>query len=220
MGIESILKKELKLEDNFDYHVLYNDDRGSIHKDEYKSLIYWCIKEKVIEVKKYLIQEKVSQDIFYDIVDKKGREQYQLKEVLKEYHQENYYNIAPFIYLLEIVEPNYKINSKRKEYEDPVLEFPDNISVGHRFKGTNAFSRLYFKDDKIAINSFNDEIENLVDTLEIDDINVYVLVVENIVRSEQNIVLYKLTKNDMFNKLKDEAEHKFLEEIHKYINKL
>lgn len=216
MSIEKIIKSELQIEDNFDYHKLYNDSRGAVHKDDYKSLLNWCIKEKVIDIKKYLIEENIDPDVFYDIVDRKGKGNYRLREALKDYHQESYYNVAPFIYLLELIEPNYRINNNRKEYEEPVLEFPNDIAVGHRFKGTNAFSRLYFQDRKIAINSFNDNVENLVDTLEIDGITLYVLVVEEILRREQNIVLYKLTKNEMFNELKDKAEHRFLEEIREF----
>lgn len=216
MGIEKILKNELKIEDNFDYHKLYNDSRGAVHKDDYKSLIRWCIKEKIIDVKKYLVEEKIHPDKFYDIADKKGEGYYRLKEALKDYHQESYYDVAPFIYLLELIEPNYRINNNRKEYEEPVLEFPNNIMVGHRFKGTNAFSRLHCEDSKVSINSYNDSIENLVDTLVIDDITVYILVVEDILHSEQNIVIYKLTKNELFNELKDKAEHRFLEELNKF----
>lgn len=216
MGIEKILKNEVKIEDNFDYHKLYNDSRGAVHKDDYKSLIRWCIKEKIIDVKKYLIEEKIHPDKFYDIADKKREGYYLIKEALKDYHQESYYDLAPFIYLLELIEPNYRINNNRKEYEEPVLEFPNNIMVGHRFKGTNAFSRLYCEDSKVSINSYNDSIENLVDTLVIDDITVYILVVEDILHSEQNIVIYKLTKNELFNELKDKAEHRFLEELNKF----
>lgn len=216
MGIEKILKNEVKIEDNFDYHKLYNDSRGAVHKDDYKSLIRWCIKEKIIDVKKYLVEEKIHPDKFYDIADKKEEGYYRLKEALKDYHQESYYDVAPFIYLLELIEPNYRINNNRKEYEEPVLEFPNNILAGHRFKGTNAFSRLFFEDSKVSINSYNDSIENLVDTLVIDDITVYILVVEAILHSEQNIVIYKLTKNQLFNELKDKAEHRFLEELNEF----
>lgn len=217
MSIERIIKSELQIEeDSFDCHKLYNNSRGAIHKDDYKSLLEWCIKEKVIDIKKYPIKENINQDVFYDIADRKGKDYNQLKEGLKNYHQESYYNIAPFIYLLEMIEPNYRINNDRKEYEEPILEFPNNLLVGHRFKGTNAFSRLYFEDSKIAINSFNDSVENLVDTLEIDGITVYVLHVEEILHSEHNVVLYKLTKNKIFNELKYKAENRFLEEIKKF----
>ena len=216
LNIKKVLKKELQLEENFDYRKLYNDSRGAVHKDEYKALLKWCIKEEVIKISKYLVQESVHPDILYDIADRKGDGYYQLKEKLKNYHQENYYNVAPFIYLLEMTEPNYRLNNHRKEYEEPILEFPNNIKVGHRFNGTNAFSKLYFEDSKTAINSSNDNVENLVDTLEIDGITVYVVDVEDILRREQKIVVYKLQKSEIFNGLKKKAETRFLEELHKF----
>ena len=180
-------------------------------------LLNYCIEEKVIDVKKYLIEENIDSDVFYDIADRKGKGYYSLKEALKDYHQESYYKVAPFIYLLDLVEPNYRINTNRKEPEEAVLEFPTNISVGYRFKGTNAFSRLYFEDNKTVINSSNDSIENLIDTLAIDGITVYILDVEEPLRSKEKIVLYKLTKNEMFNELKVKVKERFLEEIKKFI---
>jgi hypothetical protein len=216
MSIEKILNKELQLEKDFDYHKLYNDNRGAIHKDDYKGLLSYCLEVGIIDVEKYIIEENVNSEVFYDIADRKGEGQYQLKEVLKEYHQESYYLVSPFIYLLEKIEPKYKLNENRTEYEEPVLVFPNNILVGHRFKGTNAFTRLYFQDSKIAINSSNDSVENLIDTLVIDDITVYVLDIEKTLHIEQDIVIYKLSKKDMFNNLKEKAQHRFLEELNKY----
>lgn len=216
MSIEKIIKSELQLEDNFDYHKLYNDGRGAIHKDEYKALLKYCIKENIINVKKYLIEENINSDIFHDIVDKNSEGQYQLKEALKEYHQESHYLVAPFVYLLEMVEPKYKINEKRTQYEETLLEFPDNIEVGHRFERSNAFVRLYFKDSEISINSSNDSIENLVDTLELVDSTLYILYVDEFIYRKRDIVIYKLTKKYNFNELKYKAQHKFLDEIEKY----
>jgi hypothetical protein len=57
----------------------------------------------------------------------------------------------------------------------------------------------------------------LIDTLEIDGITVYILDVEEPLRTKEKIVLYKLTKNEMFNKLKVKAKERFLEEIKKFI---
>ncbi|MDS0527720.1 hypothetical protein NNC19_18685 [Clostridium sp. SHJSY1] len=216
MSIERIVKDELNLENDFDYQKLYNDNRGAIHKDDYKALLKYCIEEKIIDVKKYLIEENIKADVLHDIVDRSGEGQHRLKEALKEYHQESYYLIAPFIYLLEMIEPKYKLNEDRNKYKDSVLEFPKNILVGHKFEKSNAFIKLYFKDRKIAINSSNDNIDNLIDTLEIDELTVYVLDIEKILNREQNIVIYKLTKKGNFNELKEKAEHRFLEELSKY----
>lgn len=221
MGINKLLQRELKINDSFSYYQLYNDSRGAVNKDIYKALLKHCISEQIIVIKKYLVMENVHPDTFYDIVDQNNRESYHLKERLKEYHQEGYYRIAPFVYLLELLEPKYRINNNIKEYDDPLLEFPNNIKIGYHFEGTNAFSRLYLEDDKIAINSSNDNIDNLMDTLEIDGITVYILdVEENINSRQQNIVVYKLTKSNKFNQLKNKAEYKCLDELRSYQNKL
>lgn len=213
MDVEKVLKKELCLQEDFNYKTLYNDSRGGVHKDNYKALLNYSISEGIITVKKYLVMENVNQDIFDDIVDKNSEGFYQLKEILKDYHQESYYKIAAFIYLLGLFEPDYRINQNRKKYDEPILEFPNNIHIGYRFDGTNAFTRLYLKDTKVAINSTNDGIDNLMDTLEIDGIGVYILDVEDKSHQNQNIVLYKLTKNEKFNGYKYNAEHKFLDEL-------
>lgn len=213
MDLGKIIKKELCLNADFNYKTLYNDERGGVHKDNYKALLRHCISEGIITVKKYLVMENVNQDIFYDIVDKNSEGFYQLKEILKDYHQESYHIIAPFIYLLELLEPDYRINQNRKEYDEPLLDFPNNVQVGYRFDGTNAFTRLYLQDSKMTINSTNDGIDNLMDTLEVDGIEVYILDVEEKLHRNQNIVFYKLTKNDKFNGYKYKAEHKFLDEL-------
>ena len=218
MDIENLFVKELKIDENFDYKKLYNDSRGAVHKDDYKALLYWGIKEKIINIKKYLIAEKVHQDVFYNIAEKNSEGLYELKERLKDYHQESYFNVAPFIFLLEKLEPKYRIKLDKTENEEPIFDFSDDIAVGHRFDGTNAFSRLFLKKDKQAINSFNDNVENLMDTLEIDGISVYILDVEDKGKRESNVVVYQLVKDAQFNELKDKAEHRFLEEIFKYRN--
>jgi hypothetical protein len=46
MSIEKIIKSELQIEENFDYHKLYNDSRGAVHKDDCKLLLNYCIEEK------------------------------------------------------------------------------------------------------------------------------------------------------------------------------
>lgn len=86
----------------------------------------------------------------------------------------------------------------RKEFGDLILNFPQNIQVGHKFEGTNAFSRLFCVDSKVAINSTNDDIETLINTLAIDDVTVYILVTEMPGYFEQDIVLYRLIKRKKF----------------------
>ena len=94
-----------------------------------------------------------------------------------------------------------------------MLDFPANIEVGHKFKGTNGFSRFFCPDSKVAINSTNDDIETLIDTLEIDDLTVYILDTEGPGYWEEDLVLYKLIKSDKFKQVKNKVDKKIREEI-------
>ena len=170
MDINKIIKRELPLGEDFNYRVLYNDSRGAVHKEDYERLLYHCLKTGIIEVEKYLVEEKISVEVFSDIADEKGKERHLFKEKLKGYYQERDHKIVPFIYLLRKIGPSYELNMERTEYADPILNFPVNIKVGHKFEETNAFSRLFCVDTKIAINSTNDDIETLISTLAIDEL--------------------------------------------------
>lgn len=220
MEIEKLLGEEIKVEEGFDYRKLFNDSRGAVHKDEYIRLLRDCLSNGIIKLRKYRISKDVSIMTLYDLADLSGVGYYQLKEQMKDYHQENYYHIAPFMYLLQLIEPQYKINEQRKKYEEPLLLFPTNIEVGYRFHNTNAFSRLFFTDSRIAINSYNDSIENVMDTLEIDGISVYILCIEEKEADRESIVMYKLIKGETFNDLKEETEHRFMDEIFIYRDKI
>lgn len=220
MEIEKLLGEEIKVEEGFNYRKLFNDSRGAVHKDEYIRLLRDCLSNGIIKLKKHMISKDISIMTLYDLADLSGVGYYQLKEQMKDYHQENYYHIAPFMYLLQLIEPQYKINEQRKKYEEPLLLFPTNIEVGYRFHNTNAFSRLFFTDSRIAINSYNDSIENVMDTLEIDGISVYILCIEEKEAEKESIVMYKLIKGETFNDLKEKAEHRFMDEIFIYRDRI
>lgn len=213
MDINKAIKKEIPIGEEFDCKVLYNDSRGAIHKEEYERLLSYCLQAGIIGVEKYLVEEKIPLELFAGIADERGKERHYFKEKLKAYHQEKDYRVAPFIYLLEKIEPSYKLNTARKEYADPMLDFPANIEVGHKFKGSNGFSRFFCSDSKVAINSANDDIETLINTLEIDDLTVYILDTEEPGYWEQDLVLYKLIKSREFNQVKAEVDKHISEKI-------
>lgn len=213
MDINKIIKRVLPLGEGFNYRVLYNDSRGAVHKEDYERLLYHCLKTGIIEVEKYLVEEKISVEVFSDIADERGKERHLFKEKLKGYYQERDPKIVPFIYLLGKIEPSYELNMARKEHADPILNFPENIKIGHKFEGTNAFSRLFCTDSKIAINSTNDDVETLISTLAIDGLTVYALDIEVPGYSEQDIMLYKLIKSDGFKDLKDQVDKESAERV-------
>lgn len=216
MNIDKILWNEELVEDDFDYKKLFNDSRGALNKDIYKSLLKWSIKERVVTVKRYVVQENIDPFLFYDISDKKGSGFVHLKEGLKDYCQESDVSIAPFIHLLELLEGDLVLNESRVNYDDPIVLFPSKVIVGHKLDGLNSFSRLYFEEIKTGINSSNDNIETLIETLALDGLDIFVLDVENVSQNNQRLVLYKLDKNDKFNALKLKAQNKFLDEVLQY----
>lgn len=99
LSIENLFIKKVTDDEGFNYKVLYNDSRGAVYKDEYKSLIKEAIKKKIITVERFIVAENV-QDELYQICETKGI-QYTLVECLKDYHNESDHVIAPLIYLLK-----------------------------------------------------------------------------------------------------------------------
>lgn len=185
------------------YSDLYNGySRGGVFKTHYEPLLEYCLEEGILKVKKYIIEKEVDIRKFYEIEDRTGRQHHRLIAALKDYHQESDTQVAPFIYLLEKLEPAFRVN---KDLKEEVLEHPTNLQVGYRFEGTNARSRLYITDSRIAINSTNDNIDNLIDTLCINNISLFVLGVKTQGRSKQDVCIYKIDKDtDVFDKLKTE----------------
>ena len=219
MHIKDMELKQIPLQESFSYKNLFNDSRGAVHKDDNKSLISWCIEDGVIKVEKYLIVENIARDTVWGITDSKDKSINMLKEYLKDYPQESDYDLFPFVYLLGRICPNYKVNLNRADSEQPVFDYPTNIEVGYRFNGTNAFIRIYLVDEKVAINSSNDSVENLVDTLLIKDNNtVYIVDVEGVLTKNKAIVAYKIMcDTDTFVSREEQFREHFRKKISEYL---
>ncbi len=213
--MKDIFNNQIELQPSFNYKCLYNDNRGAVFKDDMKALLYYSIKEGIVKVEKFIITKdldrKVLQNYFEDNKVSK-RDFHQLMGKMRNYHQERDSILIPFLYLLNLIEPDYKVNENRTEYEQPII-YPVNIDVGYRFENSNAFSRIFIKDEKIVINSTNDNIENLTDTLYIDGIQLYIIDVENELNKQVDVVAYKLTKTSEFNIVKDKIHDDFRREI-------
>ena len=217
--MNNIFAMPIELQADFSYKDLYNNDRGAVFKDDYKSLLYYSIENEIIKVEKFIIAQNVDKDDLWQIIDSSDRLLFNLKSKMRNYHQEKDHILAPLIYILQKLEPDYKMNANRKEFEEPIFEYPNNIEIGFTFKSTNAFSRIYITDKKIALNSSNDDVENLVDTICIDGIDLYVIDTENDLSKNRDIVAYKLTKNQNFNSLRNKIHEKFQAEISGHFDK-
>ncbi len=195
------LNKQIELQKDFTYKNLFNIDRGAIFKDEDISLLKQGINEGLIKVEKYMIADKIDRHYLLDILEKNRKNIYKIISKMKDYHNESDYLLTPFLYILSLLNPDY-INN----YND---EECNNISIGYRFYKSNAFSRIYLNDYKIAFNSTNDNIENILDTLCINNYILYAVGIENELSKYQNIVAYKLVAQPEISKIRDSLKDEF-----------
>lgn len=191
MNIKKIFIGNAIVDDDFDYKVLYNDSRGAVFKDEYKALIREAISKNIITVEKFIVAENIQEDL-YQISNTKGFE-YSLIECLKNYHNESDYLIAPLIYILKKLDPDYTFNDKESELR--VLSNLFEVDLRPRIDGKNAEPRMYFPKEKIAVTSTNDDVENLGDILAVRGVQVYIIGTDN----RSNVIYaYKVNRDDRY----------------------
>ncbi|MGG3802523.1 hypothetical protein [Metabacillus fastidiosus] len=191
MNIENLFVKQVAIEEDFDYKVLYNDDRGAGFKDENKALIREAISKGVITVEKFILAENIQEEL-YQISETRGSD-YTLVECLKNYHNESDYRIAPFIYLLKKLDPDYTISNNEGKLK--VVSNLWEVDICPRIDGANAEPRIFFPKEQIAISSTNDNVENLVDVLAVKGVRVYIIGTEDF----SNIIyVYKVSRNKKF----------------------
>lgn len=191
LNIENFFVENITLGENFDYKALYNDSRGACYKEEYKSLIRGAIRNKAITVEKFLIAENVQEQL-YKIGETKGHE-YTLIKNLKDYHNEPDYIVAPLVYLLKELDPQFKINTNdgKPEIESNIFD----LEIRPRIDGQNATPRMFFSEENVVITLMNDNVENLGDILAVKDVKVYVLGTDNF---SNTIYAYKIKREDRF----------------------
>ncbi|MEH6858439.1 hypothetical protein V7037_28110 [Priestia megaterium] len=191
MNIEDLFIKKISTDENFDYKNLYNDSRGAVHKDEYKSLIRQAIEKRVITVDTFIVAENVQEEL-YTISEIKGFE-YNLINCLKNYHNEADSRVAPLIYLLKKLDPSLTLNDTEGKLQ--IISDLFEAELCPRIDGKNAEPRIFFPKEKVAITSTNDDIENLGDILAVKDVKVYALGTDD----RSNVIYaYKVSRDDSF----------------------
>ncbi|MEH7354011.1 hypothetical protein V7150_10575 [Neobacillus drentensis] len=213
MNIEKLFIKKVTVDDDFNYKALYNDSRGAVFKDEYKALIREAISKKIITVEKFIIAENI-QDELYKISDTKGFE-YTLIECLKNYHNESDYLIAPLIFLLKKLDPDFTLsdNEGKLKISSNLIE----VELCPRIDGKNAEPRIFFPKEKISISSTNDDVENLGDILAVKGVKVYILGTDD----RSNVIYaYKVNRDDRYFEIaevyKDNVRMELFDKIRKY----
>ncbi|MDQ0176267.1 hypothetical protein [Bacillus chungangensis] len=208
MSIEKLFIKRVAVDEGVDYKALYNDSRGAVYKDEYKSLIKEAIKKNIITIEKFIIAENV-QDELYQICDIKGI-QYTLIQCLKDYHNESDYVIAPIIYLLKILDPQFTLNTNEEKLK--IVSKVNEVEVRSRIDGRNAMPRIFLPKENTAIASTNENIENLGDILAVKDVRVYVIGTDD---CSNNIYAYKVNRNDRFFEVSKGFKERLINKIFK-----
>lgn len=136
---------------------------------------------------------------------------------LKNYHNESEYLIAPLIYILRKIYPGFRLSN----HEGILNVISDSVKIElcPRINGRNAEPRIFLPNEKKAITSANDNVENLVDILSVRDVTVYVIVTDDL----SNIIYaYKVNRDHKFFAIAESyKEHLRLElgnRIQKYLD--
>lgn len=213
MDIENLFIKKVTVDEDFNYKVLYNDSRGAVFKDEYKALIREAISKKVITVEKFIIAENI-QDELYQISETRGFE-YTLIECLKNYHNESDYLIAPFIYILKKLDPDFTLSDKEEKLK--IVSNLVEVDLCPRIDGKNAEPRIFFPKEKIVITSTNDNVENLGDILAVKGVKVYIIGADD----RSNVIYaYKVNRDDVYfdvaESYKDKVRSELFDKIKEY----
>lgn len=207
-----VIKKNMMDNETFDYQNLYSDSRGGVYKSHYKALIKEAISASVITVEQYVIAEDI-QDELNNVTEVKGLKRNLLYR-LKNHHSEADFKMAPFIYILEKLDPNYTIENQRESLviSSEVLK----VKMRPRIDQKNAEPRLFFPEAKVALTSENDNIDNLGDILAVKDIDVYVIGLDDY---WNDIYAYKIIRDERYFKVaegfKDRVWAEFANEMNK-----
>lgn len=112
LDIEEIFIKRVQLVEDFNYKSLYNDDtRGAVNKNVHKTLLSSTISEGLVTVEKFIVAEDIHEEL-YEIIDESKSLEFSLIDNLKEYYDESAFVVAPLIYLLKQIDPNYSLDNE------------------------------------------------------------------------------------------------------------
>jgi hypothetical protein len=98
-------------------------------------------------VEKFIITENI-QDELYQISETKGSK-YTLVECLKNYHQESDNLIAPLIYILKKLDPDFALSDKEGKLK--IVSNLVEVDLCPRIDGKNAEPRIYFPKRKLLL---------------------------------------------------------------------
>ncbi len=202
--MENLFTKQLEIETDFDYKCLYSGDKSSSHDQRLKSLLKGGLVHKEIIIKKYLIAENIAEELD-KLEEWKEMSHKKIKSILKDWHSESDYSLIPLLYILERLEPKFgvKPDEVTKIYS---IHSEKNIKIGYRFDLQDAFAHIYMPYQKAIINLTSDRLSNLVNSLTIDEMKIYLLDLEWINGTPDRIVAYELSSSQRFKDVKNNSD--------------
>lgn len=213
MKMNELFSKEIELEPEFKYEKLFSNTKASVYDRRLRSLLKNSIDNKFIQIKKYLVEEDVGEELF-EIEEWKVMSHKKIKSMLKDWHSESDYTLSPIICILEKLEPNFSVEIDKDEsiYK---IKSDKNILIGHRFGIIDAFARIYLPDWKVIINLSTDSLHNLVDSLSLENLIVYILNLELVDGEYKRMVAYELIADSRYYEYKKKSEDSLMDGIFK-----
>lgn len=123
--------------------------------------------------------------------------------------------MAPFIYILEKLDPNYTIENQKGNLviSSEVIK----VEIRPRIDQKNAEPRLYLPEAKVALTSENDNVDNLGDILSVLNTDVYVICMDDY---WNEIYAYKVIRDGRYFKVAegfmDRVRGELANEMNKY----
>lgn len=213
MNIKEMFSKETELEPEFNYEKLFSGTKASAYDRRLRVLLKKSIDNKYIQIKKYLVAEDAGEELF-EIEDWKVMSHKKIKSMLKDWDRESDYTLSPIIYILEKLEPNFslKLDKEESTYK---LKSDKNILIGNRFSIVDAFARIYLPDQKMIINLSTDSLVNLVNSLSLENLSVYIIDLELFDGEYKRMVAYELIADSRYRECKKKSEDSLMEGIFK-----
>lgn len=209
--MEKLFVKQLEMEVDFDYKKLYSETKSSATDTRIKALLREGLLHNEIEVKKYLVLENISEE-FDELEEWKLMSYKKIKAVLKDWHSESDYSLVPILYILEKLEPNFIVEPDA-DTQIYSIQSEKKIEIGYRFPIQDAFARIYLPDQKALVNLTSDKLSNLVNSLTIEDMRIYLLDLEWKAGSVDRMVAYELISSQRFKNEKHDSDDKIIAEL-------
>lgn len=159
-----------------------------------------------------MVSENLS-DVLDELGEWKVMSHKKIKAILKDWHSESDYSLIPILYFLERLEPNFTVkpDEETKVYS---IQSQKKIEIGHKFPTQDAFARIYLPEQKAIVNLTSDSLSNLVNSLTIEDMRIYLLDLESKGGDSDRIVAYELISSQRFKNVKNDSDDKILAELY------